>query len=147
MIEVLPQTNGNVLVIKATEKLTNEDYKDVLIPHLESIIKEYGRVRFLVDLSTNFDGWHVSALWDDVRFGVAHRNSFEKVAVVGGPKCAEWATKLSKILMNGEIKYFEPNHYEEAYQWVNEYSTTPTGSATNDQTGYESELVDSGTTS
>ena len=145
MIEVLPQSNGNLLVVKATGKLTNQDYKEVLIPHLESIVHEYGRARFIMDLSTDFHGWHVAAMWDDVRFGVAHRNSFEKMAVVGGPKCVEWGTKLAKLIMNGEIKCYPANAYDEAYEWVNEYSTTETNTATTNQTEYEHEFVESNT--
>ena len=124
MIEVLPQSEGNLLAIKATEKLTNQDYKDVMIPRLEAIIREYGRARFIMDLSTNFHGWEVSAMWDDVRFGVSHRNSFERMAVVGGPKSAEWGAKLARLIMNGELKCFPANAYNEALTWVNEYSNT-----------------------
>lgn len=139
MIEVLPQSTGNLLAVKATDKLTNHDYKEVMIPRLEAIIREYGRARFIIDLSDNFQGWDVSAMWDDVRFGVAHRNSFEKMAVVGGPKCMEWGTKLAKLKMNGEIKCYPANKYNEAIQWLNNYSTT-TPSTEN-----ERELVESGT--
>ena len=139
MIEVLPQSNGNLLAIKATEKLTNQDYKEVMIPRLEAIIRQYGRARFVMDLSNNFHGWEMSAMWDDVRFGVAHRNSFEKMAVVGGTKCMEWGTKLAKLMMNGEIKCFPVNHYNEAIEWLNDYSNA-TPSAEN-----ERELVESGT--
>ncbi|MBN1395288.1 MAG: STAS/SEC14 domain-containing protein [Pirellulales bacterium] len=144
MIEVLPQSEGNMLVVKATKKLTNQDYKDVMIPRLEAIIREYGRARFILDLSHDFHGWEASAMWDDVRFGVAHRNSFERMAIVGGPKCAEWGTKLAKLIMNGEIRYFPPEKYDEAYEWVSEYSTAETD-VTMDHTEYEPELVESNT--
>ncbi len=145
MIEVLPQSNGNLLVIKATGKLTNQDYKEVMIPRLESILHEYGRARFLMYLSTDFQGWHVSAMWDDVRFGVAHRNSFEKMAVVGGPKCVEWGTKLAKLMINGEIKCYPENAFDEAYEWVNEYSTTTTKATTTTHAECEHECVESNT--
>lgn len=144
MIEVLPQSEGNLLVIKATEKLTNNDYKEVMIPRLEAIIREYGRARFIMDLSTNFHGWEISAAWDDVRFGVSHRNSFERMAVVGGPKCAEWGAKLAKLIMNGELKCFPGNAYNEALEWVNEYSTANT-ETTAQSTEHEHEFVESGT--
>lgn len=125
MIEVLPQTEGNLLAVKATHKLTNQDYKETLIPRLEAIVRDYGRARFIIDLSNDFHGWDVSAMWDDVRFGVTNRNSFEKMAIVGGPKTVEWGTKLAKMFMSGEVKCFPTNAYNEAIDWVNEYATVP----------------------
>ena len=45
MIEVLPESRGNILGIRASGKLTDADYKDVLIPYLEKIIGEQGMAR------------------------------------------------------------------------------------------------------
>ena len=50
MIKVLPDSEGNILVLKALGKLTDQDYKEALIPRLESIIHEHGRARLLLDL-------------------------------------------------------------------------------------------------
>ena len=41
MIKVLPESKGNILVLRTTGKLTDQDYKDVLIPRLDSIIREH----------------------------------------------------------------------------------------------------------
>ena len=42
MIDILPESQGNILGIRASGKLTDSDYKDVLIPPicLESELKE-----------------------------------------------------------------------------------------------------------
>ena len=50
MIKVLPESKGNILVFRAVAKLTDQDYKDVLIPRLESIIREHGKARLLLDM-------------------------------------------------------------------------------------------------
>jgi SpoIIAA-like len=56
----------------------------VLIPRLELIIREYGKARLLLDMG-DFHGWEAAAMWDDTRFGLTHRNDFEKMGVIGGP--------------------------------------------------------------
>ena len=76
MIKVLPESKENILVLRAVAKLTDQDYKDVLIPRLESIIREHGKARLLLDMGNDFHGWEAAALWDDARFGLAHRNDF-----------------------------------------------------------------------
>ncbi|MFZ0930687.1 MAG: STAS/SEC14 domain-containing protein [Syntrophobacteraceae bacterium] len=118
MIEVLPDSDGNVLILKAVGKLTDQDYKEVLIPRLESIIHEQGKARLLIDMGDRFSGVEAEALWDDARFGLTHRNDFDKMGVIGGPKWVEWGLKLAKLIMNGDIKSFSPTEREEAVSWI-----------------------------
>ena len=120
MIEVMPESEGNMLVLWATGRLTDQDYKDVLIPRMENIIREHGKARLVMDMSGDFRGWQVAAMWDDFRFGMAHRHDFERMAIVGGPRCVEWGTKLAKLMMSGEIQCFPPNAREDAIAWSNQ---------------------------
>ena len=41
-------------------------------------MKGEGKVRFLLDLGQNFQGWTLDALWEDTIFGWGSRNNFEK---------------------------------------------------------------------
>lgn len=118
MIHVLSESQGQVLGIKATGKLTDQDYKEVLIPKLERVIREHGKARLLCDLGEEFHGWELHAMWDDAKFGFLHRNDFEKVAVLGGPKWIDWAVKISKLLISAEVKTFTPDQWQDAWTWV-----------------------------
>jgi SpoIIAA-like len=118
VIEVLPESGGNVLVLKAVGELTDQDYKKVLIPRLEAIIRDQGRARLLLDIGDDFHGWEAAALWDDARFGLAHRNDFEKMGVIGGPRWVAWGLKLATLVVSGEIKIFSPGEREEALNWI-----------------------------
>jgi hypothetical protein len=121
MIKVLPETEGNVLVLLATGKLTDQDYKDVMLPNLEKVVKQYGKARLVMNMDENFQGFTPNAMWEDLRFGMAHRHDFERMCVVGGPKCVEWGTKLANLLISGEIKCYPTNAYQQAINWAKEY--------------------------
>ena len=118
MIEILPKSHGNILGVKGMGKLTELDYKDVLIPKLEGIIKEHGKARCLFSMGVDFEGWELNAAWDDAKFGIQHRSDFEKVAVVGGPLWMEWGTKIGSLFMSGEVKTFSKDQLEEAWNWI-----------------------------
>lgn len=118
MIKVLPESTGNILVLRAVGKLTDQDYKDVLIPRLDSIIREHGKARLLLDLGDDFQGWEAAALWDDTRFGLTHKNDFEKMGVIGGPKWLDWGLQLATMVISGEIRSFSPGEREEALTWI-----------------------------
>jgi SpoIIAA-like len=112
MIKASPESKGNILILSAVGKLTDEDYKDVLIPRLELIIRQHGKARLLLDMGDQFHGWEAAALWDDAEFGFTHRNDFEKMGVIGGPKWVEWAMKIAALFMSGEVRSFSSSERE-----------------------------------
>jgi hypothetical protein len=119
MIKVLPESKGNILILSAAGKLTDQDYKNILIPRLEAIIREYGKARLLLDMGDEFHGWEPVALWDDAHFGVKHRNDFEKMGVIGRPKWVEWGLKIAALAISGEIRSFSSSEREGALRWIN----------------------------
>jgi hypothetical protein len=118
MIEILPQSEGRTLGARLTGKVTDEDYEKVFLPALETVIKEHGKVRCVYFMDAGFQGWKLGAMWDDAKFGIKHKNDFEKIAVIGGPKWAEWATKLASHLMSGEVKTYTIDQLDEAWSWI-----------------------------
>ncbi len=118
MIEIMAETTGSLLALKATGKLTDADYKTTLIPKMEEVIKEYGKADVLMYLPEDFTGWDAHAAWDDTSFGLRHRNDFAKLALVGGPKWVEWATRIGAHLIAGEVKIFPVDHLAEALEWI-----------------------------
>jgi len=110
---------GNTIGMKVVDKLTDEDYTNVLIPGLEQILQNHDKVRVLVD-ATEFKGWNLAAAWDDVTFGMKHRNDFEKFAVVGGKEWMNWGAKLGAQFMSGEVKTFSAEEREQAWEWIRE---------------------------
>ena len=118
MIKVSEESEGNVIIIEAEGKLTDQDYKEILIPRIESVIREQGKARILFDLSDNFRGWNWKALWDDARLGLAHRKDFEKMAVVSNRRWINLATKITAKFVRGEIKTFLPSQRGDARAWI-----------------------------
>jgi hypothetical protein len=118
MIEVMPESQGNVAGVKVSGKVTTKEYEDVVIARLDAMIKEHGKARFMWYLDDNFQGAEAGAMWDDTKFGFKHRNDFEKLALVGGPKWMEWLTKLAAKVFSGETKTFTREQFQEAWDWL-----------------------------
>lgn len=120
MIEILPETQGNTLVVKATAKLTTKDYEEIFIPKLKELIQKHGKVRAVVYLDDNFEGWELGAMWDDAKFGMQHRNDFDKIALVTNKKWIEWATKIGSHFIKGQLITFDGSQLQEALAWIKE---------------------------
>jgi hypothetical protein len=118
MIEVMPESEGNVFGVKVSGKITGNEYEDVIIPGVEAILQEHDKLRFMWLLDENFQGAAAGAVWDDTKFGFKHRHDFEKLALVGGSKWMEWLTKLAARIISGETRTFPLEQTQEAWDWL-----------------------------
>jgi len=124
MIEILPESKGTIVGARASGTLTDQDYQEVLIPQLEKVIEEKGKVRLLLDLGRDFQGWTLEAVWQDAKFGWGSRNHFEKVALVGGSLWMELGAKAGSLFMDGEVRTFDQDHLQEAWDWITSHLGT-----------------------
>jgi hypothetical protein len=118
MIELMPESQGNVAGVKVSGKITAKEYEDTVIARLDAIIKEHGKARFMWYLDEGFQGAEAGAVWDDTKFGFKHRNDFEKLALVGGSKWMDWLTKLAAKIISGETRTFPREQLQEAWDWL-----------------------------
>ncbi len=119
MIQILPSSREDLLVAKGTGTLTKEDYEDVLIPAFKKIFQNNPKARFLFQMDEDFQGWDSDALKDYANFGFEHRNHFEKVAGVCGPKWVNWGMKLQSLFSDADVKSFNCDQNSEAMNWIN----------------------------
>ena len=116
MFDIKTSDDG-VLSIRLSGKLTHEDYKNHLIPKLESVIEQHKKVCLLVE-TDDFHGWEWRAAFDDFETGIKHRKEFDRIAIVGDKKWQENLCKLFSLMMVAEVQYFQNNELDTAKQWV-----------------------------
>jgi len=97
-------------------KLTHGDYK-IFVPMIDKALKEVKglEVDLLVDMR-KFTGWELVAGWDDLKFGIKHRNAFDKIAIIGNKRWEALSVKMMKHLMKGKAKFFKER--EKALLWL-----------------------------
>ncbi len=119
MFEILPESKEAVLVIRASGKLTTEDYENILIPKLNELFKTFGKLNVLIEFADDFSCWaSTAAAWDDMKIGLEHPNDFTKLALVGAPDWVVWGMRFYGLFVKGEIKVFPKAGKEEALEWI-----------------------------
>lgn len=119
MIDMRQDSSAQVLVVELHGKLEHADYEE-LLPRLEAWIAEHGSIRCLIDMR-ELHGLAPRALWDELRFDVAHAGDIERCAVLGDRRWEAWMTQLSKALFrSAEIRYFHDGEREVALEWLRE---------------------------
>ena len=118
MIEILSNQPDNVLGFTAHGRVTGADYESVLIPLVETKLKENPKIRFLYHLDNDFSGFEFKALWDDIKVGLRHLTAWEKIAIVSQNKWILRVTKFLGFLMPCPVKVFDSNQLLEATEWI-----------------------------
>tara|TARA_R110001583_G_scaffold102853_1_gene249487 strand:- start:5033 stop:5395 length:363 start_codon:yes stop_codon:yes gene_type:complete len=118
MIKLIPNLPANVVGFTVSEQLTATDYETVLIPEVESILKQHKKVRILCHLSTAFTGLSAGAIWDDAKFGLGNFNSWEKIAIVTDKEWIELAYDIFKFAIPCPLQVFVNEQYAEAEFWI-----------------------------
>ena len=117
MLEIMPESQANILGVKATGELTRQEFQEVLVPRLKAIIGEHGGVRVLFCLDEDVQGWDLAALEHD-GFGRNDLQAFQRVAVVGASWQINLQMKILALLLSGEVRNFSRDELPEAWTWI-----------------------------
>ena len=75
------EDGGRLVEVTLSGKLTREGYEEFLL-EVEQVIQERGKLRMLCRL-TDFRGWRLGDIWQEVRFDFQHFSGIERLALVG----------------------------------------------------------------
>lgn len=110
--------NEFFLSLKATGKLTHEDYQKIN-PMIDSALEGVRdpEIKAFID-GSELEGWELRAAWDDFKLGLKHGNEFSKIAIYGNKKWQEYTAKIGSWFISGEVKFFDD--LDRALDWLQE---------------------------
>ncbi len=115
-IHIQKHSDGRLIEVTIDGKLTETDY-DQFIPLTEQLMQKFGKISMVIVLK-EFEGWDISALWDDLKFDYKHFGDIQRVAVVGEGAWDRILSALSRPFTGGEVQFFDKNEIAAARQWA-----------------------------
>lgn len=116
MIQPLDGLPEGVIGLRASDEVTVDDYRDVMVPVLEEALARGGvRLLYVLDEHATFSP---GALFADAKFGVGHLKGWERLAVVSD---ADWLENMIKAfgwMMPGDVKVFDDDEIDDAKAWL-----------------------------
>ena len=115
MIQVIEDMPVGTIGLEASGKVTDDDYRDVLVPVVEAAL-ERGKVRlmYVVDEHASYS---LGAIWADTKVGFRDLKGWERVAIVSDADWLEHAVKAFGWMVPGEVKVFELTS-QDAKAWL-----------------------------
>jgi hypothetical protein len=118
MLEKLTDLPDTVLGFKAAGEVTGDDYRNVLMPAVEGVLRGGHQVRLLYVLGEEVTGFSAGAAWQDTKLGMGHYSRWDKVAVVSDKEWLRHSVDIFGYLIPGEVKAFTPAEEAQARTWV-----------------------------
>ena len=109
--------SGNAVKIKAPEKLKADDFLQ-FAPQIDSLIKQHGQIRLLIDAS-GFHGWeNLGAFETHAGFVKDHQQKIERIAVIAAHDWQHWLIGVFRLFVHPEARSYDKSHETEARQWI-----------------------------
>lgn len=119
MLEVMRESDRDVLALRATGKLSTADYRDVLAPQVKMLLDRFCTLKVLFVMDEPFCGWSMGAAWANTVFDFKHRRDFAKIAIVGAPRWERWCVNLAAAcVVSGKLRTYDRDRLLVAWQWV-----------------------------
>ena len=115
-IELSENTDGKLLEVTASGKLSKDDYEH-FEPAVSRLIESIGKIKILF-VMRDFHGWEIGAVWEDIKFATKHCRDIEKIAMVGETSWEKWMATICKPFTMSSIKYFDAGQDEAAREWL-----------------------------
>jgi len=116
MIEILPETAGNLIAIKLSGMVSEADF-DASASEISPLVANERTNLLFVDWS-ELEGWEPGAKSVGTWFGLHHWATILRVAILAERKWDDERQRIADIFKAAEVRRFIPEDRETALNWV-----------------------------
>jgi hypothetical protein len=118
MIEMLPETGGNLIAVRMSGTVT-EDEQDKHFAIAEEMLEREKIENLFLDWE-KLDGWAKGARSAGTWFGMHHRALVGRVAILAEAKWDDEVMRITDVFKTATVRHFPPAERAEALEWVRE---------------------------
>lgn len=118
MLERLKDLPPGIIGVKASDRVTKEDYQQTLVPLIDEARREGRRIRFLYEFGPEFDRFSAGGAWQDARIGLRSMRLFEGCAIVSDVGWIRGASELMGFWMPCPVRVFRGDERGRAVDWL-----------------------------
>ena len=116
MLYVLPDSAGDILVVQATDVLTEDDYQNTFLIQISKQLKTGLKLRVVLYLDHNLKQIEQSSAWHPLRFFLECEAQIIRTAIVGSSQWHPWASSF----LSANVKHFQVTEFLSALHWTDE---------------------------
>ena len=111
-------TTDNIVAFRALAEVTTEDFKNVVVPAVEKLVKQLNEINFLLVLDTDLENFTAGAWLQDAMLGLKNLGKWNRAAIVSDSEEIISFTNGFSYIVPGEFKGFKKLEFNKALNWV-----------------------------
>lgn len=108
----------NIIAFRAIAEVNKDDFKAVVIPAVEKLIKQTNEINFLLVLDTDIENFTEQGWLEEVLLEFKHYGQWHRTAFVSDSEEAVTFTNRFGNIFPGEFRCFEKQDFNRALNWV-----------------------------
>ncbi len=120
MIERLKDVPGNLAAFRATGEVTQDDFKNTVMPEVELMVEKTDKLNYLLLLDTDIKNFTAGAWLQDALLGIKNLTKWNRAAIVSDSENIIKFTDAFSVAMPGEFKGFKKTELQQAIDWASE---------------------------
>jgi hypothetical protein len=116
VIEFIDDLPDGCIGARASGYLTLDDYETAIEPDVESIIERHAKLRLILHLDDNFEGFGEGA-WGQLTDELLHVH-FHRGALVTNDGHVAGAVNILKWTLRGHVRTFHNGEFDQAVHWI-----------------------------
>jgi hypothetical protein len=117
MIQILDAPE-NVVAFRAIGEVTKDDYKTVIEPAVEKLVRQIDEINFLFLIDTEIKNFTTAAWMEDAIIGLKNLGKWNRSAIVTDSENAISFTNKFSYIAPGEFRGYKKESFNEALNWV-----------------------------
>lgn len=118
MIEIIQGLPAHVTGFRAVGKVTKEDYIKTIIPLVKSVATAFGKINYLLVISTPLKNYTTAAWIEDALLGFRYFSKWNKIAIVSEKEGIKKFTDTFGKFVPGKTKGFNMEELSKAKMWI-----------------------------
>jgi hypothetical protein len=118
MIELIQDLPEGTVGVRVSGRVEASDYTNTIDPAIEAALENHDKINALFVIEGEDVDYSAGAMWQDLKVGLKHPLSWNRIAVVSGGSAWDRLTPVMSALMPGEVKNFQPDELDAARSWL-----------------------------
>ena len=118
MITHIVDLPSNIVGFKATGVVTENDFKEVVLPTVKQLVKKTDQLNYMLVLDTSVKNFNAAAWVNDTLMGIKYLTNWNRAAIISDLKAVKTFTDIFSKVMPGEFRVYEHKDQQEAVDWV-----------------------------
>ncbi|QSX38729.1 SpoIIAA family protein [Shewanella sedimentimangrovi] len=118
MFSILEENASEVLTVIVSDRVTGEDFEQVLLPAIDAKLKDHASIELLFDIEDSCQGFSLTSVWMDALLALFHAGDVSRVAILVDRPGLKLLAQAQALFMPWPVAIYPRHRKGDARKWL-----------------------------